>query len=61
MMPLHVYMGPPVHVAVQLASGPTTVPVRTDPASLAGPPAGSSLMTDRRRQTSWVPHNALDQ
>jgi predicted ATPase len=49
------------HLAPQSASGITASPGRTNPASPAVAPPGSGLITDLRRQTSALLHDALDE
>jgi hypothetical protein len=49
------------HLAVQLATGRNTGQVRSDSASPPVQPAGSSLITDLRRQTSALLQDALDE
>jgi predicted ATPase len=49
------------HLGRRIASGANTATARTDPDPLAAAPAGSSLITDLRRQTSELLHDALDE
>ena len=49
------------HLAPHPTAGQTTIPGRTNPASPAVSPPGSSLITDLRRQTSALLHDALDE
>jgi hypothetical protein len=56
-----VLQGAARHLAPQPAAGQTTVPRRPDPVSPAVAPAGSSLITDLRRQTSALLHEGLDE
>jgi hypothetical protein len=49
------------HLAPQPAASQTAVPGRPIPGSPAVAPPGSSLITDLRRQTSQLLHNALDE
>jgi hypothetical protein len=49
------------HLVLQPAVGVTATPGRTHTGSPAGAPPGSSLITDLRRQTSQLLHDALDE
>jgi hypothetical protein len=49
------------HLAPQPAAGSTAIPGRSNPASPAVAPPGSSLITDLRPQTSALLHDALDE
>jgi hypothetical protein len=49
------------HLVPQPAAGSTAIPNRTNPASPAVTPPSSSLITDLRRQTSELLHDALDE
>jgi hypothetical protein len=49
------------HLVPQPAAGSALIPSRTNPASPAVAPPGSSLITDLRRQTSELLHDALDE
>jgi predicted ATPase/class 3 adenylate cyclase len=49
------------HLAVQIAPGPTTAVGNTGRGSAAVRPTGSSLITDLRRQTSQMLHDAIDE
>jgi hypothetical protein len=49
------------HLALRSPTGLTTNPGGTSPASTAVAPPGASLITDLRRQTSALLHDALDE